>query len=116
MIGGEWISWAPCPRCGQRAAVGWTRASRLVRPVEFDCAAGCHFTAAESAKAFPPAGLAGDEQSVCEDTFAADMGEASRVAAEAAKAGAAAVTIAVAAGGEIRVSVVRSPQHRPRSA
>jgi hypothetical protein len=42
----EWVTWEPCPRCGDRAAVGWGPRARPSRdapdgPVEFDCPAGC---------------------------------------------------------------------------
>lgn len=45
----ERISWTSCPRCGDRAAVGWritTRRSGTVRqdPVSFDCSSGCTMT------------------------------------------------------------------------
>jgi hypothetical protein len=45
----ERITWTSCPRCGDRAAVGWritTGGNGRIRedPVSFDCNVGCTLT------------------------------------------------------------------------
>jgi hypothetical protein len=43
----ERVTWEPCLRCGDVAAVGWASAVGTdgarapYRPIEFDCVAGC---------------------------------------------------------------------------
>ena len=45
----EWITWQPCPLCGDRAAMGWASIIRVDGgvdedvPVEFDCIGGCQW-------------------------------------------------------------------------
>jgi len=55
------VTWEVCPRCGERAAVGWapvmpTGAPSGHRPVEFDCPAGCQVGLEELALSYqlPP--------------------------------------------------------------
>jgi hypothetical protein len=49
----ERITWATCPECGGRGAVGWQRRSGDIdepvreEPVEFDCLHACTLTAAQ---------------------------------------------------------------------
>jgi hypothetical protein len=47
----ERITWTSCPRCSDRAAVGWriTKRGDTVKedPVSFDCTAGCTLTASQ---------------------------------------------------------------------
>jgi hypothetical protein len=53
----ERVTWEACPRCGERAAVGWeqvclsTGPAREV-PVELDCAGGCQPTLGELSRLF----------------------------------------------------------------
>lgn len=50
----ERITWELCPRCGERAAVGWREVGRFTDAVEFDCANGCRPSIMELVRAFPP--------------------------------------------------------------
>ena len=53
------VTWEPCPRCGERAAVGWRTADEagstwpLVEyAVEFDCPKACHLSIEEMVWSF----------------------------------------------------------------
>jgi hypothetical protein len=54
----DWITWELCPRCSQRAAVGWRELPDASAPVvhvavEFDCRHGCRLEPAELAATCP---------------------------------------------------------------
>lgn len=48
-----WVTWEPCPHCGDQAAAGWSQTGRWVDAVEFDCPSGCRPSIAEIARSFP---------------------------------------------------------------
>lgn len=48
-----WVTWEPCPHCGDQAAVGWNQTGRRVDAVEFDCPNGCRPSNRELARRFP---------------------------------------------------------------
>jgi hypothetical protein len=53
------VDWVTCPRCGQKAAVGWTVDSedgdpRRQIPTEYDCLSGCELSDGELRVAFLP--------------------------------------------------------------
>lgn len=97
----EWITWESCPRCGDRSAVGWSAAGRFVDPVEFDCARGCRLTICELGRMFPFEGPLRVEQLPVDD-----LGQASKIACDAARRGAVVVTIAAGPGGVALVTIM----------
>lgn len=112
MIESEWITWELCPRCGDRAAVGWSGAGRFVDPIEFDCPRGCRLNIRELVRTFPPrGGTVSAERGVrVEHHPVEDSRHASEVACDAVRRGAAAITIAAGLGGAARVTIVWRPE------
>lgn len=108
MIESQWITWELCPRCGGRAAVGWSDAGRFVDPIEFDCLGGCRLNICELVRTFPPRGgkVSGERAVRVEHHPVDDLRHASEVACDAVRRGAAAITIAAGLGGAARVTVV----------
>lgn len=49
----EWITWERCPKCGDRAAVGWSETGQFVDAVEFDCRNNCRLSIATIVRMFP---------------------------------------------------------------
>lgn len=113
MVESEWITWEVCPRCGDRAAVGWSDADRFVDPIEFDCPRGCRLTIGELVRTFPPRDGTGSTARAAhvEHHPVADLQHAAEVACDAVRRGAAAITIAAGWGGAARVTVVWRPEH-----
>ena len=103
----EWITWESCPRCGNRSAVGWSAAGRSMEPVEFDCAGGCRLTVCELVREFTSEGFLRQEQLSVDD-----LGHASKIACDAARRGAAVITIAAGLRGVVLVTIIWRTEER----
>ncbi|WP_324277202.1 hypothetical protein [Blastococcus brunescens] len=106
MIDSQWITWELCPRCGDRAAVGWREVGRFVGPVEFDCRNGCRVNICEVVRTCPS-----ERAARIEHRHVDDARDASEVACDAVRRGAVAITIAAGFGGAARVTIVWRPEH-----
>lgn len=108
IIESEWITWELCPRCGHRAAVGWSDDGRFVDPIEFDCHNGCRLSISELVRTFPPmdAPVSAGRAVRVEHFPVDDLRHASEVACDAVRRGAMAITIAAGLGGATRVTIV----------
>ncbi|TFV87109.1 hypothetical protein E4P40_11820 [Blastococcus sp. CT_GayMR20] len=113
MTESEWITWELCPRCGDRAAVGWRDAGQFVDPIEFDCPTGCRLTICQLVRTFPPASgtVSAEEAARVERLVVDDQREASEIACDAMRRGAAAIAIAAGVDRVARVTIVWRPEH-----
>jgi hypothetical protein len=91
--------------------VGWRDAGRFVDPIEFDCPTGCRLTICELVRTFPPgSGTGSAERAARVERLAVDdQREASEVACDAMRRGAAAITVAAGVDRGARVTIVWRP-------